>query len=107
MSDLTVTVIIGAYNAMPYLTRCLESVAEQSLGTYELECVAVDDGSTDGTGQELDRFAAEHSGTVRVVHQQNSEGRAAHATSPSDWPGAATSSSWTPTTTSAPMRCAG
>ncbi|MGW1656056.1 glycosyltransferase [Streptomyces atratus] len=74
MSDPIVTVIIGAYNAMPYLTHCLESVVEQSLGTYELECLAVDDGSTDGTGQELDRFAAEHPGTVRVIHQQNSGG---------------------------------
>ncbi|MFF2330530.1 MULTISPECIES: glycosyltransferase [unclassified Streptomyces] len=74
MSDPTVTVIIGAYNAMPYLTRCLESVVEQSLGTYELECLAVDDGSTDGSGQELDRFAAEYPGTVRVIHQQNSGG---------------------------------
>ncbi|MFF4835614.1 glycosyltransferase [Streptomyces sp. NPDC001315] len=74
MSDPTVTVIIGAYNAMPYLTRCLESVVEQSLGTYELECLAVDDGSTDGTGEELDRFAAKHPDTVRVVHQPNSGG---------------------------------
>ncbi|MER5752827.1 glycosyltransferase [Streptomyces sp. NPDC002088] len=74
MSDPTVTVVIGAYNAMPYLTRCIESVVEQSLGTYELECLAVDDGSTDGTGKELDRFAAKHPGTVRVIHQPNSGG---------------------------------
>ncbi|MCX4765357.1 glycosyltransferase family 2 protein [Streptomyces sp. NBC_01275] len=74
MSEPTVTVVIGAYNAMPYLTRCLESVVEQSPGAYTLECLAVDDGSTDGTGKELDRFAAEHPGLVRVVHQQNSGG---------------------------------
>ncbi|MFI7502982.1 glycosyltransferase family 2 protein [Streptomyces sp. NPDC049687] len=74
MSEPTITVVIGAYNAMPYLTRCLESVVEQSLGAYTLECLAVDDGSTDGTGKELDRFAAAHPGVVRVVHQPNSGG---------------------------------
>ncbi|MET9735922.1 glycosyltransferase family A protein [Streptomyces sp. NPDC006458] len=74
MSEPTVTVVIGAYNALPYLTRCLESVAEQSLGEHTLECVVVDDGSTDGTGKEVERFAAEHPDFVRVVHQNNSGG---------------------------------
>ncbi|MFC4507523.1 MULTISPECIES: glycosyltransferase family 2 protein [Streptomyces] len=74
MSEPTVTVVIGAYNAMPYLTRCLESVVEQSPGAYTIECLAVDDGSTDGTDKELDRFAAGHPGLVRVVHQPNSGG---------------------------------
>lgn len=69
-----VSVIIGAYNAMPYLTRCVDSVITQSIGTERLELIAVDDGSTDGTGTELDRFAAAHPGTVRVVHQENSGG---------------------------------
>ncbi|MFF0201285.1 glycosyltransferase family 2 protein [Streptomyces sp. NPDC005017] len=77
MSEPTVTVVIGAYDALPYLTRCLKSVAEQSLGEHTLECLAVDDGSNDGTGKELDRFAAEHPDFVRVVHQQNSGGPSA------------------------------
>ncbi|MFJ8110765.1 glycosyltransferase family 2 protein [Streptomyces sp. NPDC096132] len=74
MSEPVITVVIGAYNAMPYLTRCLQSVVEQSLGEYTLECLAVDDGSTDGTGKELDRFAAAYPDLVRVVHQPNSGG---------------------------------
>lgn len=77
MPEPIVSVIIGAYNAMPYLTRCVESVLEQSIGVDELECVVVDDGSTDGTGAELDRFAAAHPATVRVVHQSNSGGASA------------------------------
>ncbi|MGJ3559469.1 glycosyltransferase family 2 protein [Streptomyces sp. INA 01156] len=62
---------------MPYLTRCLESVVSQSLGLDRLEVVAVDDGSTDGTGKELDRFAQEYPDAVRVVHQENSGGPSA------------------------------
>ncbi|MFD3546520.1 glycosyltransferase family 2 protein [Streptomyces sp. NPDC058655] len=68
-----ISVIIAVYNAMPYLTECLDSVAGQSLGMDRLEVIAVDDGSTDGGGAELERFAALHP-QVRVVHQPNSGG---------------------------------
>lgn len=45
-----VTVIIGAYEAMPYLVECLASVEAQTIGPGRIEVIAVDDGSTDGTG---------------------------------------------------------
>jgi glycosyltransferase involved in cell wall biosynthesis len=73
--DPDVTVVVGAYNAMPYLTRCVSSVLEQSIGLDRLELIAVDDGSTDGTGAELDRFAA-MCPTMQVIHQENSGGPA-------------------------------
>ncbi|WP_329037218.1 glycosyltransferase [Streptomyces sp. NBC_00178] len=69
-----VTVIIGAYEAMPYLVRCLESVEAQTLGTGRIEIVAVDDGSTDGTGEYLEEFAARTPIETRVVRQKNSGG---------------------------------
>lgn len=72
-----VTVIVAVYNTMPYLTECLDSLVGQTIGTDRLEIVAVDDGSTDGSEAELDRFAALHPDTVRVVHQENSGGPAA------------------------------
>ncbi|MEO3849494.1 glycosyltransferase family A protein [Streptomyces sp. B8F3] len=77
MEQPHVSVVIAAYNAMPYLTRCVETVLEQSMPPDAVEIVAVDDGSTDGTGEELDRFARLHPGRVRVVHQENSGGPAA------------------------------
>lgn len=49
-SEPDVTVVVGAYEAMPYLVKCLESVEAQTLGADRIEIVAVDDGSTDGTG---------------------------------------------------------
>lgn len=70
----TVSVIIAAYNAMPYLTRCVISVAEQSIGRGSLEVIAVDDGSTDGTGEELDRLSLVYPGLLKVIHQENSGG---------------------------------
>lgn len=77
MEQPHVSVVIAAYNAMPYLTTCVASVLGQSLPPEAVEVVAVDDGSTDGTGEELDRFARLHPGRVRVVHQENSGGPAA------------------------------
>lgn len=75
-ADVMVSVIIPVYNTMPYLTECLSSVLGQSIGAEKLEIVAVDDGSTDGSAEELDRVAAAHPDVVRVLHQQNSGGPA-------------------------------
>ncbi|GGR92402.1 hypothetical protein GCM10010169_41050 [Micromonospora fulviviridis] len=72
-----VTVVVAVYNTMPYLTTCLESLVGQTIGLDRLEVVAVDDGSTDGSGAELDRYAARYPDTVRVLHQANSGGPAA------------------------------
>jgi poly(ribitol-phosphate) beta-N-acetylglucosaminyltransferase len=72
-----VSVIVAVYNTMPYLTECLTSLVEQSIGRDRLEVIAVDDGSDDGSEKELDRFAALHPETVRVLHQANSGGPAA------------------------------
>ncbi|NDZ79694.1 glycosyltransferase family 2 protein [Streptomyces sp. SID10853] len=73
----TVSVIVAAYNAMPYVTRSISSVAEQTTGRDVLEVIAVDDGSTDGTGEELERLSRLYPGLVRVLHQENSGGPSA------------------------------
>ncbi|MCX4700012.1 glycosyltransferase family 2 protein [Streptomyces sp. NBC_01373] len=69
-----VTVVVGAYEAMPYLVRCLESVETQTLGSDRIEIVAVDDGSSDGTGEYLEKFAALSQVPTRVIRQANSGG---------------------------------
>jgi hypothetical protein len=72
-----VSVIVAVYNVMPYLTGCLTSLVEQSIGRDRMEIIAVDDGSTDGGSKELDRFAEEYPQTITVIHQPNSGGPAA------------------------------
>lgn len=64
----TVSVIIAAYNAEPYIRACIESILRQ--GYRDLEAVVVDDGSTDGTGRILDLLAGDDA-RVRVIHGQN------------------------------------
>jgi CDP-glycerol glycerophosphotransferase len=73
MATPDISIITTAYNAMPYLARTLDSVLEQTLDAERIEVVAVDDGSTDGTSEELDRFAAQHA-NVRVVHLEENSG---------------------------------
>ncbi|MFF4311043.1 glycosyltransferase family 2 protein [Streptomyces sp. NPDC001507] len=69
-----VTVIIGAYEAMPYLVECLASVERQTLDPARMEVIAVDDGSADGTGEYLEEFAARAAMAVTVIRQENSGG---------------------------------
>ncbi|MBW9209494.1 bifunctional glycosyltransferase family 2 protein/CDP-glycerol:glycerophosphate glycerophosphotransferase [Mumia sp. zg.B21] len=56
------------YNVAPYLEECLESVLSQAL--QRIEVIAVDDGSTDGSGDILARFA-QRDRRVTVVRQTN------------------------------------
>jgi glycosyltransferase involved in cell wall biosynthesis len=66
-----VAVIVPVYNTMPDLKGCLESLVDQDMGRLRYEIVAIDDGSTDGSGELLDEFAAQHA-NLRVIHQENS-----------------------------------
>ena len=59
-----ISVMIGAYNAAPYLGEAIESVFAQD---YEpIELIVVDDGSTDGTADVARGFAQVH-----VIQQEN------------------------------------
>ena len=55
---MKVSLIIPVYNVEGFLTRCLESVQNQ---TYKnLEVIIVNDGSTDGSPKIIDDFAAKN-----------------------------------------------
>jgi hypothetical protein len=68
-----VSVIIPVYNAQEYVERCVLSVVRQTIGTSRLEIIAVDDGSTDDSGEILDRLATSHT-ALTVIHQPPSGG---------------------------------
>ena len=66
--NFSISIIIPVYNVEPYIEKCLESVLDQ---TYkEFECILVNDGSTDKSGQICDRFAAIDS-RIRIIHKKN------------------------------------
>jgi glycosyltransferase involved in cell wall biosynthesis len=60
-----VSVLLPVRNAAPWLDECLASIAAQSLTDHEI--VAVDDGSSDGSGPRLDEAAARDP-RLRVAH---------------------------------------
>lgn len=68
---IRVSVIIPVYNPGPYIEDCIASLLRQSLPDDAYEAIFVDDGSTDGTAERLDRVADEHP-LIHVVHQENS-----------------------------------
>jgi len=63
----TVSVVIAAYNMAQYVQQAVRSVLAQTYG--DLEVIVVDDGSTDGTAEVIEAFAADDK--VRLVRQQN------------------------------------
>lgn len=65
---MEVSVVIPVYNKEEYVEQCLRSVLAQQFDGFEV--IAVDDGSTDGSGAVCDRLAAGDS-RLRVVHTPN------------------------------------
>lgn len=63
-----ISVIVPVYNKKNYLAQCIDSILSQRYGNLEL--LLVDDGSTDGSGEICDKYAAKDE-RVRVFHQKN------------------------------------
>lgn len=63
-----VSIIVPVYKSRDTLTRCVESLQNQTAA--DLEILLVDDGSPDGSG-ELCRELAGHDARIRVIHKEN------------------------------------
>lgn len=63
-----ISIIIPIYNVEGYLSRCIDSVLNQ---TYKnLEIILVDDGSPDNCGKICDEYAKKDS-RIKVIHKEN------------------------------------
>lgn len=63
-----ISIIVPVYNTERYLSRCIDSILEQSFRDFEL--LLIDDGSKDGSGVICDEYAAKDR-RVKVFHQAN------------------------------------
>lgn len=64
-----ISVVVPVYNIEEYLTKCLDSILNQ---TYEnIEIVLVNDGSTDSTGQIADNYQGKYPNRIKCLHLEN------------------------------------
>jgi glycosyltransferase involved in cell wall biosynthesis len=66
------SVIIPTYNRAPVLDRCLHALAKQRCRPDEFEVLVSDDGSSDGTRDVVETFAARGAFRLRYLAQSNS-----------------------------------
>ncbi|MBR0093313.1 MAG: glycosyltransferase, partial [Lachnospiraceae bacterium] len=62
-----ISVIIPCYNAEVYLGECLDSIFAQTYPQEAIEVIAVNDASTDATGDVLKRYEAQHVEQMMLV----------------------------------------
>lgn len=67
--DIKVSIVLPVYNVEKYLRQCLDSIFAQTL--EEIEVVAVNDGSTDGSLSVLKEYEEKYSGKMRVFTTEN------------------------------------
>ncbi len=63
-----ISIIIPIYNIASYLDQCITSVMNQTY--HDLQIILVDDGSTDGSSDICDRYAAQDK-RIQVIHKPN------------------------------------
>jgi hypothetical protein len=72
MKSIPVSVVMSVFNGQAFLVEAVESILGQTFRDFEF--VIVDDGSTDGTAEILDRFARQDE-RIRILRHAN-KGRA-------------------------------
>lgn len=69
MPTIVLSVIVPCYNNKNYIYACLHSIAEQVDDTVEI--IIIDDGSNDGSIDEIRRFANDNSNlNVKIIEQK-------------------------------------
>ncbi|MCR5503240.1 MAG: glycosyltransferase [Lachnospiraceae bacterium] len=63
-----ISVIIPCYNVSRWIDRCMQSLADQTIGMENLEIIPVDDASTDDTWQKILEWEKKYPESVMAVH---------------------------------------
>lgn len=64
-----ISILVPVYNVEKYLGACLDSILAQTFSSFEVICM--DDGSTDKSGDILNKYALKDQ-RIKVIHKENS-----------------------------------
>lgn len=71
---ISISIVIPVYNVAPYVRCCLESVMAQKMDGVDLECILVDDKSSDGSMAVIREMLQIYHGAVSfriITHEKN------------------------------------
>ncbi len=70
MKKKILTVLVCAYNSEKYLEQCLNSITNDEIRAH-IDCIVVNDGSKDRTGEIADKYARMYPDDVRVIYSND------------------------------------
>ncbi len=70
-----VSIIIPVYNTEPYVQRCLQSIIDQGDLDEDVECIIVDDGSSDNSYQVIRSVVESYSGHINFIYEKHEVNR--------------------------------
>ncbi len=70
---MKVTIVTQAYNVVNYIDQCIKSVLNQTYSDFKY--ILIDNGSTDGSGEIMKRYADKDSRIEFIQFEQNGSGR--------------------------------
>jgi len=68
-SNKKVSVIIPVYNSSNYISKCLESILNQTYTNYEI--IAINDGSTDNSKEIISQYEKKYPNIIKHIEQEN------------------------------------
>ena len=69
-SQPLLSIVVPVYNVDRYLDECMESLVTQDIDSSEYEVICVNDGSTDNSGNILDKYAKRYCNVI-VINKSN------------------------------------
>lgn len=69
-----ISVIIPTYNCEKYISECLDSIVNQTLGIENIEVIIVDDASTDNTVSIIEGYVNEYPDSFKLIRQEVNQG---------------------------------
>lgn len=72
---VSISIIIPVYNTEHYVRRCFQSIINQGDLDADVECIIVDDGSTDNSYQVIRSIIESYSGNINFIYEKHDVNR--------------------------------